>query len=170
MGSGRVPDGLGFILQDRGALFSLDPAHPNAYAPGKRPCHTIIPAFMMKDGAPVMSFGLMGGGMQPQGHAQIVINIIDFGLNLQEAGDAARYHHSGSTEPFVVDGKMTDGGILQLESGIAPEVIAELEARGHVVEVTSGPFGGYQAIWRDPETGVYYGASEMRKDGAAIGY
>ncbi len=170
MGSGLVPDGLGFILQDRGALFSLDPAHPNAYAPGKRPFHTIIPAFMMKDGAPVMSFGLMGGGMQPQGHAQIVINIIDFGLNLQEAGDAARYHHSGSTEPYIVGGKMTDGGILQLESGVAAEVIAELEARGHVVEVTSGPFGGYQAIWRDPETGVYYGASEMRKDGAAIGY
>lgn len=170
MGSGLVPDGLGFIFQDRGALFSLDPDHPNAYAPGKRPFHTIIPAFMMKDGVPIMSFGLMGGGMQPQGHAQIVINLIDFGLNLQEAGDVARYHHSGSTEPFIVDGKMIDGGVLQLESGVLPEVIAELRARGHVVEVTSGPFGGYQAIWRDPETGVYYGATEMRKDGSAIGY
>ncbi len=170
MGSGLVPDGLGFIFQDRGALFSLDPEHPNAYAPGKRPFHTIIPAFMMKDGVPIMSFGLMGGGMQPQGHAQIVINLIDFGLNLQEAGDAARYHHSGSTEPFILGGKMTDGGVLQLESGVMPGVIAELRRRGHVVEVTSGPFGGYQAIWRDPETGVYYGATEMRKDGAAIGY
>ncbi|MHA1543862.1 MAG: gamma-glutamyltransferase [Alphaproteobacteria bacterium] len=170
MGSGLVPDGLGFIFQDRGALFSLDPDHPNAYAPGKRPFHTIIPAFMMKDGVPIMSFGVMGGGMQPQAHAQIIINLIDFGLNLQEAGDVARYHHSGSTEPFIVDGKMIDGGVLQLESGVLPEVIAELRRRGHVVEVISGPFGGYQAIWRDPETGVYYGATEMRKDGAAIGY
>lgn len=170
MGSGLVADGLGFIFQDRGALFSLDPNHPNAYAPGKRPFHTIIPAFLMKDGVPLMSFGLMGGGMQPQGHAQIIVNLIDFGLNLQEAGDAARYYHVGSTQPYIAGDKMTDGGILQVESGVLPGVIAELGRRGHVVEVTSGPFGGYQAIWRDPETGVYYGASEMRKDGEAIGY
>jgi len=170
MGSGLVPDGLGFILQDRGALFSLDENHPNVYAPGKRPFHTIIPAFMMKDGVPVMSFGVMGGGMQPQAHAQIVINLLDFGLNLQEAGDVARYHHKGSPEPYILDGRMTGGGILEVESGISAEVVAELRRRGHVVEYAIGPFGGYQAIWRDPETGVYYGASEMRKDGAAIGY
>lgn len=169
MGSGLVPDGLGFIFQDRGALFSLDPDHPNAYAPGKRPFHTIIPAFLTKDGVPLMSFGLMGGGMQPQGHVQVVVNLIDFGMNLQEAGDVARWHHMGSTQPYLPS-KMTDGGTLQLESGIRPEVLAALQARGHRVEYTKGPFGGYQAIWRDPKTGVYYGASEMRKDGAAQGY
>ncbi|GIX16378.1 MAG: gamma-glutamyltranspeptidase [Rhodothalassiaceae bacterium] len=170
MGSGLVPDGLGFMLQDRGALFSLDPDHPNAYAPGKRPFHTIIPAFMTKDGRPLMSFGVMGGAMQPQGHAQIVVNIVDFGMNVQEAGDAARFNHTGSTQPFIVGSTMTDGGLLQLESGVPPEVVAELERRGHRVEITKGPFGGYQAIWRDPKTGVYWGASEMRKDGEAIGY
>lgn len=170
MGSGLVPDGLGFIFQDRGALFSLDPGHANAYAPGKRPFHTIIPAFMSKDGVPIMSFGLMGGGMQPQGHTQIIVNLIDFGMNLQEAGDVARWHHTGSTEPFIAGDPMSDGGILQLESGIKPEVLTELRARGHMVEYAVGPFGGYQAIWRDPETGVYSGASEMRKDGMAIGY
>ncbi len=170
MGSGLVPDGLGFMLQDRGALFSLDPDHPNAYAPGKRPFHTIIPAFMTKDGVPVMSFGVMGGAMQPQGHAQIVVNIVDFGMNVQEAGDAARFNHTGSTQPYVVGDRMTDGGLVQIESGVPPEVLAELERRGHKVKVTKGPFGGYQAIWRDPDTHVYRGASEMRKDGEAIGY
>ncbi len=170
MGSGLSPDGLGFIFQDRGALFSLDANHPNAYEPGKRPFHTIIPAFVMKDGKPLMSFGLMGGAMQPQGHTQMVVNIVDFAMNLQEAGDAARYHHTGSTEPFKLDDLMDDGGTLQLESGIGAEVVEELRRRGHVVEYTKGPFGGYQAIWRDPKTGVLYGASEMRKDGMAIGY
>lgn len=170
MGSGLVPDGLGFMLQDRGALFSLDADHPNAYAPGKRPFHTIIPAFVMKDGEPVLSFGLMGGGMQPQGHVQIIANIVDFGLNVQEAGDVARWYHEGSTEPYIVGDKMTDGGVLEVESGVRKEVIAELRDRGHTVEVTVGPYGGYQAIWRNPDTGVYFGASEMRKDGQAIGY
>lgn len=169
MGTGLVPDGLGFMLQDRGALFHLDPDHPNAYAPAKRPFHTIIPAFLTRNGEPVLSFGLMGGAMQPQGHVQIVCNLVDFGLGLQEAGDAARYHHRGSTEP-TRSRSMDDGGILEVESGVAPEVIAELERRGHTVEVTTGPFGGYQAIWRDPETGVYWGASEMRKDGQAAGW
>mgnify|MGYP000418663421 CR=1 FL=1 len=169
MGSGLVPDGLGFIFQDRGALFSLDPNHPHVYAPGKRPFHTIIPAFMTKDGVPLMSFGLMGGGMQPQGHVQIVVNIVDFGMNLQEAGDVARWHHRGSTQPYL-PGRMTDGGTLQLESGILPAVAEELRRRGHTVEYTTGPFGGYQAIWRDPVTGVLFGATEMRKDGAAQGY
>ena len=170
MGSGLVPDGLGFMLQDRGALFSLDPDHPNAYAPAKRPFHTIIPAFVTKDGAPVMSFGLMGGGMQPQGHVQIIANMIDFGMNVQEAGDAARYHHRGSTQPYVVDRPMTDGGLVELESGVADPVIDALKARGHRIKVTQGPFGGYQAIWRESRTGVYWGASEMRKDGMAVGY
>jgi len=169
MGSGLSPDGLGFIFQDRGALFSLDPNHNNAYAPGKRPFHTIIPSFITKDGIPLMSFGLMGGGMQPQGHTQIVVNIVDFEMGLQEAGDVARWHHMGSTQPFLA-GKMTDGGTLQLESGVTPAVFAELQRRGHKVEYVTGPFGGYQAVWRDPITGVLKGATEMRKDGAAQGY
>lgn len=169
MGSGLVPDGLGFMFQDRGAQFSLTEGHSNVYAPGKRPFHTIIPAFMTKDGQPVLSFGLMGGAMQPQGHAQIVVNLVDFGMTVQDAGDAARFHHTGSTSP-TWQGRMQDGGTVELESGITPEVYAELERRGHKLRITSGPFGGYQAIWRDPETGVYWGATEMRKDGIAIGY
>ena len=169
MGSGLSPDGLGFIFQDRGAQFALTEGHANVYAPGKRPFHTIIPAFMSKDGVPLMSFGLMGGAMQPQGHVQIVVNMIDFGLTVQDAGDAARFHHDGSTEP-IWTGRMTDGGMLELESGMPSSVVAALIARGHKVRITSGPFGGYQAIYRDPESHVYWGASEMRKDGAAIGY
>ncbi|MEM9289543.1 MAG: gamma-glutamyltransferase [Pseudomonadota bacterium] len=169
MGSGLVPDGLGFMFQDRGAQFALDPAHPNVYAPGKRPFHTIIPAFVMKDGVPLMSFGLMGGAMQPQGHAQIIVNMRDFGMNVQEAGDLARFHHDGSTEPTAT-GDMTDGGTLELEAGVQRQVIEALEARGHTVSVTNGPFGGYQAIYRDPQTGAYWAASEMRKDGHAAGY
>lgn len=169
MGSGLVPDGLGFMFQDRGAQFSLTEGHPNAYAPGKRPFHTIIPAFLTKDDKPIMSFGLMGGAMQPQGHAQIIINLLDFGMTVQDAGDAARFHHTGSTEP-TWQGRMQDGGTLELESGITADVYAELERRGHKLRITSGPFGGYQAIWRDPDSGVYWGATEMRKDGIAIGY
>jgi gamma-glutamyltranspeptidase/glutathione hydrolase len=169
MGTGLVPDGLGFMLQDRGALFTLEEGHPNAYAPGKRPFHTIIPAFLTKDGRPIMSYGVMGGAMQPQGHVQIVCNMIDFGMGVQEAGDAARYHHTGSTEPSLAT-PMSDGGVLELESGVSEEVRAELTALGHAVRLTKGPFGGYQAVWRDPATGVYWGASEMRKDGAAMGY
>ena len=170
MGSGLVPDGLGFMLQDRGALFSLDPGHPNVYAPGKRPFHTIIPAFVTKDGKPWMSFGLMGGAMQPQGHAQMVVNMIDFGMGVQEAGDAARYNHAGSTQPYAGEPEMTDGGVLQIESGIPQGVREALEARGHDVTYAKGPFGGYQAIWKDPETGVYWGATEMRKDGIVVAY
>ena len=170
MGSGLVPDGLGFMFQDRGELFSLDPNHPNVYAPGKRPFHTIIPAMITQDGDGVMSFGLMGGGMQPQGHVQIVSNIIDFGLNVQEAGDAARWRHEGSTSETGVAGETAGVGVVHLESGVPAEVRAELEARGHVIGASDGGFGGYQAIWRDRETGVLYGASEMRKDGNAQGY
>jgi gamma-glutamyltranspeptidase/glutathione hydrolase len=169
MGSGLVADGLGFIFQDRGAQYSLTEGHPNVYAPNKRPFHTIIPAFMTKDDKPIMSFGLMGGAMQPQGHTQIVVNLVDFGMTVQDAGDVARYHHKGSTAP-TWQGRMQDGGTLELESGMRGDVIEDLMGRGHRIEITSGPFGGYQAIWRDPETGVYWGASEMRKDGMAIGY
>ncbi|MBO6505530.1 MAG: gamma-glutamyltransferase [Kordiimonadaceae bacterium] len=169
MGSGLVPDGLGFMFQDRGAQFSLTEDHPNVYAPGKRPFHTIIPAFMTKDGQPIMSFGLMGGAMQPQGHAQIVVNLLDFGMTVQDAGDAARFHHTGSTDA-TWQGRMQDGGTLELESGVTREVYDELAQRGHKLNITSGPFGGYQAIWRDPKSGVYWGATEMRKDGIAIGY
>ncbi len=170
MGSGMAPPRLGFILQDRGEMFVLQEGHPNSYAPGKRPFHTIIPAFVTKDGQPWLSFGVMGGAMQPQGHVQILINLIDFGMNLQEAGDAPRLHHDGSTEPTGQNTAMSNGGVLELESGFAPEVIRALMRKGHVVKAADGPFGGYQAIARDPVTGVYAGASESRKDGQAAGY
>lgn len=168
MGSGLVPDGLGFMLQDRGALFSLEEGHPNVYEPGKRPFHTIIPAFAMKDGEPWLSFGVMGGGMQPQGHVQIIANMVDFEMNVQEAGDAARYRHYGSSQP--TGGTMTDGGTLNVESGVPFSIVKQLRDRGHDVEIDVGGYGGYQAIMWDAENGVFWGASEMRKDGQAIGY
>jgi gamma-glutamyltranspeptidase/glutathione hydrolase len=168
MGSGMTPGQLGFVLQDRGELFSLDENHMNCYEPGKRPFHTIIPAFITKDGKPFMSFGVMGGSMQPQGHAQIVVNMIDFGMALQEAGDAPRMRHGGSSQP--TGGKMTDGGTLQLESRIDYEVIRELMKKGHQIKFSLGGYGGYQAIMFDAENEVYYGASESRKDGQAAGY
>jgi gamma-glutamyltranspeptidase/glutathione hydrolase len=168
MGSGMTPPGLGFILQDRGELFSLEEGHANVYAPHKRPFHTIIPAFITKDGKPWVSFGLMGGATQPQGHAQIVINLIDFGMNLQEAGDAPRILHNGSSQP--TGSTMTDGGVLQLETGISYEVIRELIKMGHKISWNVGSYGGYQAIMWDEENGVYYGASESRKDGQAAGF
>lgn len=168
MGSGMCPPGLGFILQDRGELFSLEEGHFNVYAPAKRPFHTIIPAFVTKDGKPYMSFGVMGGSMQPQGHAQILINMIDFGMNLQEAGDAPRIRHVGSSQP--TGEIMTGGGTVNLEDGIRWEVIQNLIRKGHKIQWSLGGYGGYQAIMRDPETGVYFGASESRKDGQAAGY
>jgi gamma-glutamyltranspeptidase/glutathione hydrolase len=170
MGSGLVPDGLGFMLQDRGEMFSLDPNHPNVYEPGKRPFHTIIPAMVTRDGEAYLSFGLMGGGMQPQGHVQIISNMIDFGLNVQEAGDAARWRHEGSTEPTDPVTQQGGKGVVRVESGVPQSVREALEALGHVVQDGDGGFGGYQAIRRDPDTGVLFGASEMRKDGAAQGY
>jgi gamma-glutamyltranspeptidase/glutathione hydrolase len=170
MGSGMTPPGLGFILQDRGEMFVLKEGHANTFAPRKRPFHTIIPAFVTQDGKPWLSFGLMGGAMQPQGHAQIVINLIDFGMNLQEAGDAPRIHHDGSTEPTGQALQMTDGGVLELESGLPYETVRALMNAGHTVKFANGPFGGYQAIARDHEQGVYIGASESRKDGQAAGY
>ncbi len=168
MGSGMVPPGLGFMLQDRGELFSLDKDHYNVYEPEKRPFHTIIPAFITKDNKPYISFGLMGGAMQPQGHAQIVINLIDFGMNLQEAGDAPRIRHVSNQQP--TGGEMFDGGELSLESGFDYKEIRKLMKFGHKVIFSLGSFGGYQAIMYDDELGVYFGASESRKDGSAMGY
>ena len=168
MGSGMCPDGLGFCLQDRGELFDLTPDRPNSYAPGKRPFHTIIPAFVTKDGKPFLSFGVMGGATQPQGHVQIVMNMIDFEMNVQEAGDAPRILHTGSSQP--TGEQMTDGGQVSLESGFAPAVRKELGSRGHRFKPGGGAFGGYQGIRYDPVNDVYFGASESRKDGQAAGY
>jgi gamma-glutamyltranspeptidase/glutathione hydrolase len=175
MGSGMAPPGLGFILQDRGEMFVLKNCegaapHPNCYVPGKRPFQTIIPAFITRDGKPFVSFGLMGGAMQQQGHVQIVMNLVDFHMNLQESGDAPRIQHEGDTEPTGQNTAMSDGGVVQLESGFPYETIRALMDKGHHVEWALGPYGGYQAIRRDPETGVYFGASESRKDGQAAGY
>ena len=193
MGSGLVPDGLGFMLQDRGQLFSLDPDHPNVFEPGKRPFNTIIPGFAMKyagpgcDGAnargeenpetcqlqPWLSFGVMGGGMQPQGQTQIILNLIDYDMGLQEAGDAARWRHGGScqpTDPYTAGDCETSTGTIYLESGFPQSVRDELEARGHTVADSQGGMGGYQAIMRDFENGTWIAATEMRKDGSAGGY
>ena len=169
MGSGMTPPGLGFILQDRGEMFVLKAGHPNSFAPGKRPFHTIIPAFVTKNGKPWLAFGVMGGAMQPQGHVQILMNLIDFGMNLQEAGDAPRIQHDGDTEPTGQNTPMHDGGEIDLETGFAYETIRALMRMGHSVRFADGPYGGYQAIMRD-DHGVYYGASESRKDGQAAGY
>jgi len=168
MGSGMVPPGLGFMLQDRGELFSLVAGQANTYAPGKRPFHTIIPAFVTKDGQPFMSFGVMGGDFQPQGHTQIIMNMIDFGMNLQEAGDAPRMDHTGSSTPtgFPNQGR----GMIRLESGFNYQTIRDLMAKGHRVGYARGIYGGYQAIMYDAKNKVYYGASESRKDGMAAGY
>jgi len=168
MGSGMTPGDLGFVLQDRAELFALDEGHANVVEGGKRPFHTIIPAFVMKDGEPLISFGLMGGAMQPQGHAQVIVNMLDFGMNLQEAGDAARINHTGSSQPTGTT--MSDGGVVHLESAISRETREALEAKGHTLGSSNGSFGGYQAIMFDKEQGVYYGASEVRKDGQAAGY
>jgi gamma-glutamyltranspeptidase/glutathione hydrolase len=170
MGSGMAPPGLGFILQDRGEQFVLKAGHANTFAPGKRPFHTIIPAFLTRDGKPWVSFGVMGGAMQPQGHVQIVMNLVDFHMNLQEAGDAPRIQHDGSTEPEAQVAPMDSGGVLDLETGFSYDTVRALMRKGHVVQYADGPYGGYQAIMRDPVTGVYTGASESRKDGQAAGY
>ncbi len=170
MGSGLVPDGLGFMFQDRGELFSLDPTHPNVYAPAKRPFHTIIPAFVTRKGEPWMSYGLMGGGMQPQGHVQVLVNMVDFGMNVQEAGDAARFLHDGGRSP--AGGDPDHYGTLYVEPGVPAETVTALRALGHqvVVDDTAGMFGGYQAIQRSPESGVFVGGTEMRKDGTVVAW
>ena len=169
MGSGMAPPGLGFILQDRGEQFVLKEGHPNSFEPGKRPFHTIIPAFVTRGGRPWLSFGVMGGAMQPQGHVQVLLNLIDFGMNLQEAGDAPRIQHDGSTEPAGQASAMRDGGEVDLETGFPYETVRALMRRGHSVRFADGPYGGYQAIMVNPHGG-YVGASESRKDGQAAGY
>jgi gamma-glutamyltranspeptidase/glutathione hydrolase len=168
MGSGMVPPGLGFMLQDRGELFDLEPDRANTYAPGKRPFHTIIPAFVTKGGEPFMSFGVMGGSMQPQGHVQVLMNIVDFGMNLQEAGDAPRLRIEGHSE--ATGERMVDGGSLFLETGFDPAVMRDLAARGHRVSFSRDGYGGYQAIRWDAANRVWVGASESRKDGQAAGF
>jgi gamma-glutamyltranspeptidase/glutathione hydrolase len=167
-GAGLTLAEYGFGIQNRGALFSLEDGHANVYEPGKRPFHTIIPAFITKDDKPLMSFGVMGGAMQPQGHVQIMINMIDFGMNLQEAGDAARVRHFGSSQP--TDQKMTDGGELFLETAIGKDVREQLTEMGHTLTDEPQSVGGYQGILYDADNGVYYGATESRKDGQAAGY
>lgn len=167
-GSGMTPPTLGFCLQNRGALFTLNDDHANVYHPGKRPFHTIIPAFVTNDGEPFMSLGVMGGSMQPQGHVQILVNMIDFGMNTQEAGDAYRVRHTGSSQP--TGQRMTGAGTVHLEPGFSADTIDALERKGHTVEVETGLYGGYQAIRRDEKTGVYFGASDPRKDGHAAGF
>ncbi|HSQ55141.1 MAG TPA: gamma-glutamyltransferase, partial [Gemmata sp.] len=167
MGSGMTPPGLGFVLQDRGELFVLKEGHVNAFAPGKRPFHTIIPAFVTKDGAPWLSFGVMGGDMQPQGHVEVLVNLLDFGMNVQAAGEAARVEHVGSATPT---GKPGDGGgTIHAEPGIPEEVVKELQRRGHKVDRVKVNGGGFQGILIAPN-GVLQGGSEYRKDGAAVGY
>lgn len=166
MGSGLSPDGLGFMFQDRGELFNLQDGHPNLYAPGKRPFQTIIPGFATRDGAPWLAFGVMGGDMQPQGQAQIIINMVDYGLDLQAAGDSPRWHHEGSSEPT---GEPQQGvGLLRLETGVPAATKSKLAALGWKLGTPDGGFGGYQAIERWP--GRYAAATEMRKDGVALAY
>jgi gamma-glutamyltranspeptidase/glutathione hydrolase len=168
MGSGMVAPKLGFMFQDRGELFSLTPGDANVYEPGKRPFHTIIPAFVTKDGQPFLSFGVMGGDFQPLGHVQVLMNIIDFGMNIQEAGDAPRIHHEGSSQP--TGEKDETRGEIVLEAGFPYETIRALMGMGHKVGYSLGIYGGYQAIMYDPQRKLYYGASESRKDGQAAGY
>ncbi len=168
MGSGMTPDGLGFVLQTRGELFNLKEGHFNSYAPHKRPFHTIIPAFITKNGKPFLSFGVMGGALQPQMHAQIVMNIVDFNMDIQEAGDAPRISHRGSSQPTGEE--MADGGTVILETGFTREVIRDLVRMGHKIQVGSRGLGGYQAIKHDGTNKTFYGASESRKDGHAAGY
>ncbi|MEO8495746.1 MAG: gamma-glutamyltransferase [Planctomycetota bacterium] len=167
-GSQIVPGDVGFALQNRGALFSLEEGHLNVYEPRKRPFHTIIPAMLTKDGEPYFCFGVMGGDMQPQGHAQVVVNLIDFGMNVQAAGDAARVRHLGSAEPTGVAAE--GSGTVQVESGISDETVEALRAKGHQVVRAKGAFGGYQGILIDRKNGVLHGGTEVRKDGAAAGY
>jgi gamma-glutamyltranspeptidase/glutathione hydrolase len=170
-GSGVTVAELGFGLQNRGSQFALDVRHANAYAPGKRPFHTIIPAFAMRDAEALLAFGVMGAAMQPQGQVQVLTNMLDFGLGLQGAGDAPRVRHEGSTEPTGAP-QLAHGGTVYLEPGFEARAIDGLRARGHRIEPidSRAPFGGYQAIRRDLKSGVYFGASESRKDGHAAGY
>ncbi|MBW7997133.1 MAG: gamma-glutamyltransferase [Candidatus Glassbacteria bacterium] len=169
-GSGYIPGDLGFALQNRGALFAMEDDHPNRLEPHKRPFHTIIPSFVTRDGKPWLSFGVMGGDMQPQGQVQVLVNIIDFGMDIQQAGDAPRVRHSGSSQP--TGARMVKGGLLAAELGIDPAVVRELQSRGHNIHPAGylNFFGGYQAIMLDEESGMYHGASDPRRAGCAFGY
>lgn len=168
-GSQVVAGETGFALQNRGNLFALDDNHLNRFEPGKRPFHTIIPAFVTREGEPWLCFGVMGGDMQPQGQVQMLVNLIDFGMNVQEAGDLARVSHVGSQTPT---GRPMDegGGTVQLEAGIPEATREALTRKGHKTVRSAGGFGGYQAILIDPRTGVLHGGTDPRKDGAAAGY
>ena len=167
-GSGVVPPDLGFAMQNRACLFHVDPAHANAYRPGKRPFHTIMPGFVTRDGHPVFSFGVMGGDMQPQGQLQVLLHRLVFRADVQTAGEALRFRHAGSSTP--VDHVMTDGGTVLLEPGFPENVREGLRAKGHRVETRNEGFGGYQGIWIDRDAGVLHGGSEPRKDGCALGF
>lgn len=168
MGSGMVAKGLGFGLQDRGELFTLEEGQPNTFAPGKRPFHTIIPGFITKDGEPLLSFGVMGGDFQPMGHVQVVMNLVDFGMNAQEAGDAPRISHEGGSDPTGAHAPLP--GRIELESGFPYETVRTLMDLGHAIGFNLGNYGGYQGIRWNPKARVYFGASESRKDGQAAGY
>ena len=168
-GSQVVPGQVGFALQNRGNLFSLDDTHPNRFEPGKRPFHTIIPAMVTRDGEPWFSVGVMGGDMQPQGHVQILVNMIDFGMDPQMAGDAARIRHGGSATPTSLP-EEPGGGTVYLESGFPPETRAKLQSLGHKLGIATGSYGGYQGIMIDLLHGTLHGATDPRKDGAAVGY
>jgi gamma-glutamyltranspeptidase/glutathione hydrolase len=167
-GSTHVPGNLGFVLQNRGNLFALDPDHPNRLEPHKRPFHTIIPGFVTHDGKPWLSYGVMGGDQQPQGQVQVLCNLIDFGMDVQLAGDAPRFSHVGSSTPTGTPSE--GGGLVHLESEIGPEVRAGLVAKGHRIAVDRGGYGGYQGIRIDVDRRVLMGGSESRFDGAAFGY
>ncbi len=167
-GSTICPDDVGFAMQNRGQAFSLDTRHRNRLEPGKRPFHTIIPAFMTRDDAPALAFGVMGGDFQPQGHAQVIMNMIDFGMSPQQAGDQPRIAHSGSSSPWGAKAK--DAGRLLFEHSIPDHVKLRLAEMGHVVSRRTAAHGGYQAIWRRDDPLVFFGGSDPRKDGAAIGY
>jgi len=167
-GSCVVPPELGFALQNRGSLLHLNPEHPNAFAPNKRPFHTIMPGFVTKNGRPVFPFGVMGGDMQPQGQLQVLLNLIEFGMDPQMAGEALRFRHDGSSTP--VGHTMSDGGTVRIEPGVPDDVLEGLRAKGHCVETVSNGFGGYQGIWIDEASGDLLGGSEPRKDGCALGY
>jgi gamma-glutamyltranspeptidase/glutathione hydrolase len=168
-GSGNVPGELGFALQNRGTLFALDAKHLNRLEPHKRPFHTIIPGMVIKDGKPWFCYGVMGGDMQPQGQVQVLVNMIDFGMDVQAAGEAPRLEHVGSATP-TGDPADKGGGTVQVERGIPDEVYDELRRRGHKLRRVAGNGGGYQGILIDPKSGVLHGGTEARKDGCAVGY
>jgi gamma-glutamyltranspeptidase/glutathione hydrolase len=169
-GSQVVPGDVGFAMQNRGALFALDDEHPNRLEPHKRPFQTIIPAMVTLNDRPWLTFGVMGGDFQPQGHVQLLVNMIDFGMNAQEAGDAARVQHTGSATPTGLP-MDRDGGLVTVESGISEETVASLRRKGHrVIRGTGGGPGGYQGIRIDWELGTLEGGSDPRKDGCALGY